>query len=301
MYKFFVNRFKMFLALYKKEMSVESQQFACTFCKKCFSSRPCMLVHQRTAKYCLQLQGNVPSTDFACETCGKQLTTKPSLLRHTKVCKNNLDDSKDARIRFLERQLKMRDENELQNLRRRNELLEEKLDAFVESLKDIAKRPTSTTTTNNHNHGQIINNNNTTNNTLNLTETDHIRKILDRGIPPDYIALGQQGFARYVVSNLLTGDDEQLLYRCVDVSRNKFKFLNQFGNEETDVNASKLSDALSRSGLHTFIYRDGEKLWTEDNEIDEQKRQFFIDKILEIDRLSSDNTRFVSEIKNLTA
>jgi hypothetical protein len=53
----------------------------CEFCKKEFSTKQNLLVHQKKAKYCLEIQGTNNDT-YKCEYCEKILTTQQSLNDH---------------------------------------------------------------------------------------------------------------------------------------------------------------------------------------------------------------------------
>ena len=59
----------------------------CEFCKKIFSIKGNLLYHQKTAKYCLELQGKNVGANFNCEYCNKSLTQRSSLDDHLNVCK----------------------------------------------------------------------------------------------------------------------------------------------------------------------------------------------------------------------
>ena len=59
----------------------------CNFCKKTFISKNVLDHHQRTAKYCLKIQGK-NETNYECEYCNKFLSTNERLLTHLNVCKS---------------------------------------------------------------------------------------------------------------------------------------------------------------------------------------------------------------------
>lgn len=63
----------------------------CEHCKKTFSYKSSMLYHQKTAKYCLKIQGK-ESKLFKCEFCQNTLSTKQHYIEHIFVCKNKKDD-----------------------------------------------------------------------------------------------------------------------------------------------------------------------------------------------------------------
>jgi len=58
----------------------------CDFCKKEFSSKGNLNLHQKTAKYCLELQGK-DVTILKCEFCLKSFTCNKNLNEHLQTCK----------------------------------------------------------------------------------------------------------------------------------------------------------------------------------------------------------------------
>ena len=60
----------------------------CSFCKKTFSTKTILSTHQRTAKYCLEIQGK-ENKNFECEYCKKIFTSLQSLSEHnSNSCKS---------------------------------------------------------------------------------------------------------------------------------------------------------------------------------------------------------------------
>lgn len=273
----------------------------CETCDQVFQTKVTLEHHQQTAKYCLKMRG-LQNHDFPCDYCKKYLANKHSLARHQSTCSmrpshENVNMVHVSQYEAMKAQLEVQKELMYRLLASKDEEIA-RMTKQIETLQQIATRPRTETHhhTTNTNNGIIANAN-----TLNLTEVDHIRNILSRGIAAEHIAGGQPGIARFVVQNILTAEDGKLLYKCVDVSRNKFRFINQFGHEETDLNASKLSDALKRGGLRNVVCQIDDTLWMIDGVADEARRDFYMDKILEIVQMESDSSMFVSEMKNLTS
>ena len=57
----------------------------CKYCESSFSSISKLRRHQRTAKYCLQLQ-NTPVEEYKCEYCDKSYNRYDNMVRHQKYC-----------------------------------------------------------------------------------------------------------------------------------------------------------------------------------------------------------------------
>ena len=64
--------------------------FVCEYCKKEFSTKGNIAAHQKTTKYCLELQGKTLSDDFQCKHCIKKFTTQTNLNEHILVCKKKI-------------------------------------------------------------------------------------------------------------------------------------------------------------------------------------------------------------------
>ena len=63
--------------------------FNCNYCESTLSSSGSLKIHQKTAKKCIALQGDVKvPTEFICEICDKNFTTNYNLSTHTIKCKN---------------------------------------------------------------------------------------------------------------------------------------------------------------------------------------------------------------------
>lgn len=73
----------------------------CNFCNKTFSSQTNLSVHQKTAKYCLNIQntlkpteGHSPIIEYKCTYCDKVLTTNTNLKAHLSSCKSKQEHDK---------------------------------------------------------------------------------------------------------------------------------------------------------------------------------------------------------------
>jgi len=109
----------------------------CEFCKKTFSTKSNLSAHQKSAKFCLELQGdNADESKFTCEYCQKVLTQQKSLDIHIVSCKEKkkkIESSKDAEINLTLKKL----ENEIVKLKRiEKEKLKEKDNYYQETLKE---------------------------------------------------------------------------------------------------------------------------------------------------------------------
>ncbi len=61
----------------------------CQYCHNKFVSKTSLNNHQKTAKYCLEIQGVKSLKTFECHACGKIFSRSYHLQRHQKQCKSN--------------------------------------------------------------------------------------------------------------------------------------------------------------------------------------------------------------------
>ena len=116
----------------------------CQFCKKTFSKKSNLIIHQKKTKYCLKLQGKESEIMFNCEYCEKNFVVESSYNRHLKTHENNTELVKCHK--------------KLENLQSKNRELEsiiqslkEQLDKQNQRLENIAVKAVSKPTTINNN------------------------------------------------------------------------------------------------------------------------------------------------------
>ena len=293
---------------------------SCQFCKKKFAYKGTLATHQKTAKYCLEIQGKDISNLFGCEFCNKNFTTQQNLKDHILVCKEKEkieeeqkqqiynDKIKDYEIRLdkKEKEIKMiRQEYEEKLEKQRHEYedrldkqrvdyiskLEAKLEKFEDSiLSKSDKKPHTTNTTNNTTNNIVINN------TLNLNDIEKMNTFLDEKLDKEVLAGGQKSFALLMSSTMLKDK-----YKCVDPSRQNFEFTNELGEIERDVKAKKLTTAIIKSNIRSRSGEKGEELWTkEDGSTDSLRFQANSKNVLEMINFDMDNSTFRSELSALT-
>ena len=296
----------------------------CNFCKKSFSSKGNLLSHQKTAKYCLELQGKHLETEFSCDHCSKHFTQKTSLSDHVEICKERRkkiqDDIQHTHLSYIKKleaeivKLKRVEKENIKKiieekdilyqkdiktfedkLKEKNEYivkLEARLDKFENVITSMAAEPKNSTKTTNN----VI-----VNNILNLS-TEHVTKVLDEHFTKEVVANGQKGLAKMVCEKMLTGPDGKLSYKCVDPSRHTFEFINDEGDIERDIKAKKLTKALINSNIQQKAAEVGNTIWTkEDGHVDSDKYNYCSQKVLELACLEKDDSKFRSELSALTS
>jgi hypothetical protein len=69
----------------------------CEYCNKLFSNKGSLVCHQKSAKYCLNIQGE-SNFKFTCDHCDKKLSTKNRLLTHLLVCDKVKEKNHETKI-----------------------------------------------------------------------------------------------------------------------------------------------------------------------------------------------------------
>jgi hypothetical protein len=196
----------------------------CTYCKNTFSNNNSLICHQKTAKYCLEMQG-IKKNTYMCDSCDKILSTKNRLLTHYISCiKHN---QKNNNVSFnMEKQQLLEKIQTLESLLTKKDEHIEKLESKLENLaiKAIQK---STTTIKNTNINYIQK--------MEPITKEHLVTHCPQ-LTIEHIKKGASGYAEYALGGPLKDR-----IACVDYSRRKIKFKDREGNLITDPEMSKLA------------------------------------------------------------
>jgi len=273
----------------------------CNFCNKIFSCKSSLTLHQKTAKYCLKLQGKINEEKFECEYCNKKFTVKQNLTSHYGICKEKevnykFEQREKQLIKEFEIKLKEKD-NDINELKQKNAELQGRLYTLKEDhevFKEIAKQPKTTTT-------------NTTTNTLNITtcldfdNIDKIKDVIEKDFNIDYAINGQKGIAKFVKDKLLKDDNGKPLYICTDPSRQIFKYKDNKGDIKKDVEAKKLTEYIVDGGIKKKTVDVASEWYTDDRGIDMERFDIMMDPQQSILKLKNDNNIFKKELASLTS
>jgi hypothetical protein len=293
----------------------------CQFCNKEFSTKITLYQHQQKAKYCLTLQG-VTNSNYQCDYCEKTLSTHERLITHTNACKIKLkkdevdkenaitfeykNNIKELQNEILNYRDKLQEKNDyIAKLETKIEKMESKLEAKLEKLESTvttialeSKTPAKAAPTTNNTTNLITV---TNNNFLNLSQ-EHIKKVLAEKLDFNVVYAGQAGLAKFVVDYMLTDEDGNVIYHCVDPSRQTFEFIDEKGEKVRDVKAEKLIQSLLKGDVIRLGLEEAAKGWnTADSSLNLERTTVFGPKVSEYAELNRNNTVFRSKVSWLTA
>ena len=268
-----------------------SSLYECSSCKKEFSSKSNLSLHQKTAKYCLDLRG-LSNDKFKCKYCDKVYANKQYLKSHTEKCENYIKEKEKEKENIVIDLLK----KQIESLEKRLEEECNKNTELQKTISAIAFR--GNTTTNNMNTNNTDCNNKKY--TLNLNDKDAMTKFLEENLDKTVVGGGQKALANLISSKYLKAPDGKDLYVCTDPARQTFEFYNTDGYVEKDVKACKLKKALIQGNVQEKAAEIGPQLWTkEDGSHDNEKQSFYVLRVTEIMNIENDDQKFRGELAQL--
>ena len=201
----------------------------CEFCDKEFSNKYILHNHQKTTKYCLDIQSKLLETKYNCKYCKKNFTTEQRVISHSQICKNKLINIEEL-VKNNNEILYKNKELEKELLEKNNKIkeLEDKLYKILEKSVD---KPTTTT---NNNYIEKIEK-------LEIISPSFLNEQAQY-LTIDHIKNGAQGYSNFFLEHQLK---DRLI--CTDFSRRKLKYKDEKGEVITDPEMNSLSVLLFSS------------------------------------------------------
>ena len=212
----------------------------CEHCKLVLKSKYNLKAHLSNNKSCLKIRGLEMESKFTCKDCNLSFINNVSLNTHFEICKRKeLNKDKNALIK--EQELKLKE----QEIQHKKEILEMKtqLDKMFSTIEKLIDKPTSTTT----------NVTMTTNNVRNIYSDkyfldkltpEEIKKKCENYLTEQVFFSGQKGIAQLCTDHIIKTKDNKVLLTCSDVSRKKFKYMDENGNLKEDYEARTFTDKV---------------------------------------------------------
>ena len=215
----------------------------CIHCLNKFKTKGVLITHQKTAKYCLELQDKELDTKFICKGCNKKFTQLIRLKTHIDKCpilnynisikyeilEKEVIELRDYKLRFYElndmkrnyeRKIEILQDNHKQDI----QILQDKLENIAIK---IGQKPTTT-----------YNNRTQINNIIEKMDiiTDNHLKDQTPNLTIEHLKQGVKGYVEYAMKYPLKNK-----VLCVDYARRKIKYKDENGEIITDPEMSTLS------------------------------------------------------------
>lgn len=248
-------------------MSIENiQKFQCEYCQNTFKDKYKLKYHQKSAKYCLEIQG-IKKKPFKCLYCEHTSTSRSSLKVHYASCKqkyvkdkvHEIQSQHEKEITRLEYEKKL----ELQELR--TVMLEQQLENvnnFKDQLMKEALKPKITNNTSNN----LTMNMRTEYMQENIKPFYHvipnIEPTLKQKFNHKHLLSGVSDCATFIKDELLTNSDGDVYYMTIEKDKN-FYYKDEKNNIQMDDNGSMIKTYV----LPKMIYRCKEVFYTRRNEL----------------------------------
>jgi hypothetical protein len=287
----------------------------CEYCNKTYANKSTLSTHQKSTKKCLEIQKNLNKKnnviEYNCQYCNKIFTSKQSKIIHETKC----DCKKDFELSEV-KEIMLNYQNEIKDLKNSNEKYLDEIHRLRETIArlqgelkseiknsdrtydcvfEIAKQPKNNN----------ITNTNTNNKTLNISghidfkNIDKVKEIIDEKYDINYILSGQKGCAQFAAQYLLLDENGKYVYLCTDPSRHSFKYKNEIGEIEKDLEAKKLTNYLIDGGIQEKAKNVSLDWCQNDGIIDKEKFTLVSEKQLSIMNIKENNNEFKKELLSI--
>jgi len=252
----------------------------CEHCNLPFTSKYTLKVHLNTNKTCLKKRGLEIDKKFVCIACKQICASNTNLSNHLDVCKEyiclKVREEYEMKIKelisFHTKDLEDR-EKEMKNLIKEIEEIQHdhkkeitykddkiidlqiQIDKMYSTIENLATKaidkPTINNTTNN-----VRNNIYSDKYFLETLTPEEITKKCRNHLTEEVFFDGQPGIAKMCTEKIIKTKDEKVLLACTDVSRKKFKYIDEFGNVKEDYEArtfmEKVIGPIKKIGLEVY-------------------------------------------------
>ena len=250
---------------------------SCKHCNTTFQSKYSLKTHLTTNKACLKIRGLSMENKWQCKACLIIFPFNSQLLAHQEICKDFIKKEYDEKIDKLSKECKkLEEENkidkekiktlELKNTEMFQTIKQQELkiidmkynyekiikdiqsqnDKLLENLQKLASqaidRPTTTTT----NNVTTIKNHFSDKYFLETIKAEDVKMKCQNYLTEQVFLEGQRGIAQLCTEHVIKTKDNKALMLCTDVSRKKFKYMDEQGNIKEDYDARTFTNKVSK-------------------------------------------------------
>lgn len=298
-----------------------SSNFKCDNCNKTYGSKERLNEHiffceKLKEKYNCNIKEQIEyikkqNEEYKTELCKLDIQIK----ERDKIIERHAQENKE-KDRVIERYIQ-----ELKEERDRHiQELKDMLENANKTITEIAKQPkttnTNTNTTNikgNQNIRNILSNNEKYQQNTSREHIISVAEHIDNNNMENYFWKGQRGMAQFVIENIVKTEDGQMLLCCTDLTRHRFKYVDEKDEIREDVEARTFTQKVAGPTKEVFekVYNNiqediEDKIVNKDNEYDSSflstKRAMAnktYSEIKDIDN-SQKNSEYKKELSTLT-
>jgi hypothetical protein len=290
-----------------------SDTIKCEFCNTILKNKSNLKAHLNNNKTCLNIRNISLDNKFVCTSCDSIFTLKTNLSKHMDTCKKLKHEINKKNINELKEQyeknineLKKNYEQTISDIKKTNEITinelryqnEKLLTAFEKLATNAVNRPststnTNTNTINNHNN---IRNNFSEKYFVDTLKTEDIKNICINHLTEQVFFEGQKGIAQLCTDHIIKTKDNKSLLVCTDISRKKFKYLDEQLNLNEDHEARIFTEKVSKP------IKDASKVLYENilSDVNYEKENLEEDEVGKKEQLNNKTMKAIDCMMNIT-
>ena len=250
---------------------------SCSYCKSIFQHKYSLKTHLATNKACLKIRGVEMNNQWQCKGCSIILSFNSQLLAHQEICKDFIKKEYDDKIDKLNEECKrLEEENkidkdkiktlELKNTEMFQTVKQQELkiidmkynyekiikdiqsqnDKLLENLQKLASQAIDRPTTTTNNNLTTIKNHFSDKYFLEAIKAEDVKMKCQNYLTEQVFLEGQRGIAQLCTEHVIKTKDNKALMLCTDVSRKKFKYMDEQGNIKEDYDARTFTNKVSK-------------------------------------------------------
>ena len=229
-------------------------QVNCEYCNSTLSSKYVLKNHLINNKACLALRNLELKTNFICKGCEQYCVEVQKLSNHQESCtlyqRFILQEEYHLKIQEIKDEYDIKLKQKNTEIKEIESSFEKERDSYEKKITDLYSQIDKMFCTIENLAKQAIDKPNTTINTNNNVKNVYSDKyFLDTLTPEDVkkkcrnhfteqvFFQGQRGIARMCTDHIIHTKDDKVLLTCTDVSRKKFKYIDELGNIKEDYDA----------------------------------------------------------------
>ena len=206
----------------------------CEHCKLVLKSKYILKAHLANNKACLKKRGMKIDSKFICCGCDSVFINNINLVSHFDICKKYIVIKIKEEYEIKLKEQKSNYEKIIKDLQAQND----KLFTTIENLAAKAiERPTITTNIRANFSDKYI--------LENIKEEDVKMKFRNYLTEETFMG-GQRSIAKLCTDHIIKTKDKKVLLACTDVSRKKFKYIDESGNLKEDYDARIFTEKVSK-------------------------------------------------------